>query len=96
LAFRYLANGEVEGATIEIACGELWRRSSAIAARISEVGDRGQRVLLIYPPGVDFVPAFLGCLLAGAVAVPVYPPHPARLQHTLERFRSVAPLSARS
>jgi amino acid adenylation domain-containing protein len=90
LAFRYLANGEVEGATIEIAYAELWRQSSAIAARISEVGHRGQRVLLIYPPGVDFVPAFLGCLLAGAVAVPVYPPHPARLQYTLERFRSVA------
>lgn len=34
----------------------------------------GDRVLLVYPPGLEFIVAFLACLRAGAVAVPVYPP----------------------
>uniref|UniRef100_K3WAG2 AMP-dependent synthetase/ligase domain-containing protein n=1 Tax=Globisporangium ultimum (strain ATCC 200006 / CBS 805.95 / DAOM BR144) TaxID=431595 RepID=K3WAG2_GLOUD len=34
----------------------------------------GDRVLLVYPPGLDFIIAFLACLRAGIVAVPVYPP----------------------
>jgi acyl-CoA synthetase (AMP-forming)/AMP-acid ligase II/acyl carrier protein len=35
---------------------------------------KGQRVLLLYPPGLDFVAGFYGCLYAGAVAIPAYPP----------------------
>src|SRR5688572_27403906 len=34
----------------------------------------GQRALLLYPPGLDFVAGFFGCLYAGAIAVPAYPP----------------------
>jgi amino acid adenylation domain-containing protein len=90
LAYRYLLDGEVDGATLEMSYADLWRQSTAIAARLSQIGQRGQRVLLVYPPCLDFVPAFLGCLLAGAVAVPLYPPDPARLQRTLERLRAVA------
>lgn len=35
---------------------------------------RGQRVILLYPPVIDFVIGFLGCLYAGATAVPAFPP----------------------
>ena len=38
----------------------------------------GDRVLLLVPPGLDYVAAFFGCLYAGAVAVPAYPPNPRR------------------
>jgi len=34
--------------------------------------------VLVYPPGLDFLIAFVSCLKAGIVAVPVFPPHPAR------------------
>jgi len=44
-------------------------------------------VLLVYPPGLDFVTAFFGCLYAGCAAVPTYPPHRHRM---LERFQAVA------
>jgi len=38
----------------------------------------GDRALLLYPPGLDFIDAFFGCLYAGVVAVPCYPPARAR------------------
>src|SRR5207253_2034291 len=34
----------------------------------------GDRVLLLYPPGLEYIAAFFGCLYAGAIAVPAYPP----------------------
>src|SRR5262249_7834757 len=66
------------------------------------VGDRaapGSRVALIYPPGLDFLTAYFGCLFAGVIAVPVYPPAVPRLeglprlQHILKNSGSEAILS---
>ena len=37
---------------------------------------RGERALLVYPPGLDFIVAFYACLRAGVIAVPVFPPDP--------------------
>ncbi len=42
------------------------------------MGVEGERALLLYPPGLEYVAAFFGCLYAGVVAVPVYPPRPNR------------------
>jgi acyl-CoA synthetase (AMP-forming)/AMP-acid ligase II len=53
---------------------------------LQKSGARGERVLLVYPPGLDFILAFCGCLYAGAVAVPVYPPRPNR---PFDRIRSL-------
>src|SRR5205807_1397406 len=50
----------------------------------------GERALLIYPPGLDYVVAVCGCLYAGMVAVPAYPPDPSRLQRTLPRLQAIA------
>ena len=72
---------------INLNYAELDRRARAIAARLQDMGFGGQRVLLVYPPGLDFVAAFFGCLYAGCVAVPTFPPHRHRL---LERFQTVA------
>ncbi|MCC6489757.1 MAG: fatty acyl-AMP ligase [Candidatus Hydrogenedentes bacterium] len=44
------------------------------AACLQERGARGERVLLLYPPGLEFAVAFFACLYAGAVAVPIPPP----------------------
>jgi amino acid adenylation domain-containing protein len=49
-----------------------------VGADLQRRGAAGERVLLLFPPGLDFVTAFLGCLYAGAVAVPAYPPAPGR------------------
>ncbi|TFJ86619.1 hypothetical protein NSK_002273 [Nannochloropsis salina CCMP1776] len=49
----------------------------------------GDRAVLLYPPGQEFILAFLGCIVAGVVAVPVYPPHPYRMETDLPRLNLI-------
>lgn len=90
LLYRYLESGDIGGPTTLCSFGDLDRRARAIGARLQEAGAAGERVLLLYPPGIDFCAGFFGCLYAGAVAVPTYPPEPQRLERTLPRFRAIA------
>ena len=76
LAFTFLEDGESEGPRLTYA--QLDAGAQAIAVRLQEVAAPGERSLLFYPPGLEFIPAFLGCLYAGVIAVPVYPPRPNR------------------
>lgn len=57
---------------------ELHGRARALAALISARAKRGDRALLLVPPGLDYVAAYFGCLFAGVIAVPAYPPNPRR------------------
>ena len=57
---------------------ELDRRARSIAVLLNSAGAAKLPVLLAYPPGLDFIAAFFGCLYAGAIAVPVYPPDASR------------------
>jgi acyl-CoA synthetase (AMP-forming)/AMP-acid ligase II len=70
----------------QITYGELDRIARSIAVKIRTVIAPGERVLLLYPPGLDFVAAFFGCLYAGAIAVPAYPP---RRNQNLLRLQSI-------
>ena len=81
----HLLNGQVDHPSLTYA--QIDRRARAIAARLQDMDFSGQCVLLVYPPGLDFITAFFGCLYAGCVAVPTYPPHRQRM---LEGFRAVA------
>jgi acyl-CoA synthetase (AMP-forming)/AMP-acid ligase II/acyl carrier protein len=49
----------------------------------------GDRVLLVYPPSLDFIIAFFGCLMVGVVAVPVYPPDPTKMKKDTRIFNSI-------
>lgn len=53
---------------------ELAEQAKKIASVLQEVTHHGDRVLIIYPPGLEFISAFFGCLYAGTIAVPSYPP----------------------
>lgn len=53
---------------------QLDAKARAIGARLQALGMQGERALLLYGPGLDFVTGFLGCLYAGMVAIPAYPP----------------------
>lgn len=90
ILYRYLETGDVDGPAQLCSFAELDRRARAIGARLQEAGATGERVLLLYPPGIDFTAGFFGCLYAGAVAVPTYPPEPERLERTLPRLRAIA------
>lgn len=68
---------------------QLDRRATALAAYFAREGAAGERALILLDSGVDYVSAFFGCLYAGVVAVPVYPPESRREQH-LARLRGIA------
>jgi acyl-CoA synthetase (AMP-forming)/AMP-acid ligase II len=82
-AYRFLAERE----TSSITYGALDLRARAVAALLQSRGLQRERVLLVYPPGLDFIAAFFGCLYAGAVAVPVSLPQTKR---GLGRFQAIA------
>lgn len=84
MAFIYLADGEKDETRVTF--GELERQARAIGGWLQSQGLSGQRALLLFPPGVDFICNFLGCLHAGVVAVPAYPP---RMNRKLDRIHSI-------
>jgi acyl-CoA synthetase (AMP-forming)/AMP-acid ligase II len=87
-AYLFLADGEREADFRTYA--SLERRALALAAALQHRELGGRRVLLLLPPGLEFVDAFLGCLCAGAVAVPAYPPTSGRANdRTLGRLQSI-------
>jgi acyl-CoA synthetase (AMP-forming)/AMP-acid ligase II len=88
VVYRWLQNGEEESASLTFAA--LDRRARAIAATLQAEGLGGGRALLLQPPGLEFVCAFLGCLYAGAVAVPVGVPAPRQSPAGLWRVASDA------
>ncbi|HVT17933.1 MAG TPA: amino acid adenylation domain-containing protein, partial [Thermoanaerobaculia bacterium] len=83
-AFTFLRDGELEWAHLSF--GELESRARALAFHLQEMGAVGGRALLVFPPGLDFIVAFFGCLFAEVAAVPVYPP---RLNQGFDRIRAV-------
>jgi acyl-CoA synthetase (AMP-forming)/AMP-acid ligase II len=91
----FLADGEAEHASVTYA--QLDARARAVAAelQVGTAGGRGagqatgHRALLLYPPGLEYIAGFLGCLYAGLAAVPIYFPHLPRLGATVPRLRAV-------
>jgi 8-amino-7-oxononanoate synthase len=76
VVFRFLPGDNKAEQAITYAA--LDRRARSIAAHVQETSARGARALLLVPPGLDYVAAYFGCLYAGVVAVPAYPPNPRR------------------
>src|ERR1044072_2554517 len=84
-AYTFLVDGETE--EVSLTYGELDARARAIAARLQRLGAYGERVLLLYPPDLEYIAAFFGCLYAGAVAVPIFAP---RANRSLSRLQAIA------
>lgn len=72
VAYRFLVDGRDEEDVITFA--GLDRAARAAAVALSTRCRPGDRVLILLKPGLDYVVGFLGCLYAGLVAVPAYPP----------------------
>ncbi|QMT61114.1 fatty acyl-AMP ligase [Legionella sp. PC997] len=67
--------------------GELDERARAIAAHLQQHGAKpGDRILLLFSPGLPLIQAFFGCLYAGCIAVPIYPPAQAKLVDKAHRI----------
>ena len=87
-AYTNLLDGEVEGDHLTYATLDCQART--IGALLQSYGADGERALLLYPTGLEFIAAFFGCLYAGVTAVPLPPPHPAQPQRTLPRLQAIA------
>lgn len=72
VAFRFLS--DIEHAAQELSYKQLLQEASVVAMFLSKIAEPGSRVMLFFPPGLAYIKAFYGCLLAGMVAVPLYPP----------------------
>jgi natural product biosynthesis luciferase-like monooxygenase protein len=81
VAYVALLDGETE--TGSLTFGELDRQARIIAASLQHKASVGDRVLLLYPAGLDFVAGFFGCLYAGMIAVPTYPPQARNISRLL-------------
>ena len=96
--YIYLKDGESQESRLTY--GELERRALAIAAHLQAHFPSGGRVLLLYAMGTEFPTALFGCLCAGMVAVPTYPPHSnqflANLQATVSDAKPAAALTTAS
>ncbi|OWZ15549.1 Fatty-acid-CoA ligase [Phytophthora megakarya] len=84
--------------TSSLTCAELNKRVQNVAGLLTASSSQlnkglglkqGDRVLVVYPPTLDFIVAFLACLKAGVVAVPVYPPDPRKMKKDISMFVTV-------
>lgn len=71
-AFTFLKDGEIE--VEKLTYQELDRQAQIIATSLQSIVNVGERAILLYPSGLEFITAFFGCLYAGVIAVPAYPP----------------------
>jgi natural product biosynthesis luciferase-like monooxygenase protein len=85
VSYTFLEDGESKEA--HLTYRDLDRQARAIGTLLQNLVAKGERVLLLYPPGLEYIAAFFGCLCAGAIAVPAYPP---RLNRSMARLLAVA------
>uniref|UniRef100_A0AAR2LHK6 DMAP1-binding domain-containing protein n=1 Tax=Pygocentrus nattereri TaxID=42514 RepID=A0AAR2LHK6_PYGNA len=85
-----------KGAAVSTAtCLQLHKRAEKITAALLERGgiNTGDNVVLLYPPGIDLIASFYGCLYAGCIPVTVRPPHLQNLSATLPTVRMIIDVS---
>jgi len=86
VALRFLAESAEH--SVVLSYRDLDQRARTIAAALQANAEPGDRAVLLFPSGPDYVAAFFGCLYAGVIAVPAYPPESARRHHQ-ERLLSI-------
>jgi acyl-CoA synthetase (AMP-forming)/AMP-acid ligase II len=83
----FLFDGETEGDHLTHATLDGQARS--IGALLQSLGAAGERALLLYPAGLEFIGAFFGCLYAGVIAIPLPTPNMAQPQRAIPRLRAI-------
>ncbi|WP_060479570.1 non-ribosomal peptide synthetase, partial [Pseudomonas monteilii] len=86
IALRFLADTPGEQAVLSYR--DLDTRARTIATALQARAGFAERAVLLFPSGPDYVAAFFGCLYAGIIAVPAYPPESSRTHHQ-ERLVSI-------
>ncbi|MBU0991885.1 MAG: aminotransferase class I/II-fold pyridoxal phosphate-dependent enzyme [Proteobacteria bacterium] len=98
LAYRHATQPEQKGYVfidhdlhheIVLTYRDLFERAHTISNHLRKHAVPGDRALLLYPPGLDFLIAFFGCLYSGIIAVPLYPPDPFKPEQSLKKLEKV-------
>ncbi|HVJ93723.1 MAG TPA: fatty acyl-AMP ligase, partial [Labilithrix sp.] len=84
--YRYLETGDVDGPITTMSYNDLLRRAKAVGALLQRLGGAGERAMLLYPPGLDFMAGIYGCFFSGTIAVPTFSPDPTQKERLLKRF----------
>ncbi len=84
VSYIFLTDGEQNEEVIT--CKQLYDDAIRIAVQLQQLGAKGERVLMLFSPGMEFIKAVYACFMSGAIAVPAYPP---RKNRSLERIRTM-------
>lgn len=74
----YIFDLDGRGGEVSVTYGELDHAARRVASELRARTSPGDRALLLYPTGRDFLAAFMGCLYAGVVCIPLFPPRASR------------------
>lgn len=83
--YTFLERGP-DGSSAELSSGMLLRRAAGVAQQIRASVRPGAAVALMHPPGLDYLVAFFGTMMAGSTPVPVYPPDVTAIERSLSRL----------
>ncbi|MCF6171642.1 MAG: AMP-binding protein [Bacteroidales bacterium] len=84
VVFRFLNDGITESESLTYR--QLETRSKALGAAMQKLSGKGERVLLLFPPGLAYVASLFACFYSGMIAVPAYPP---RRNRSLQRIHTI-------
>jgi len=84
IAYQFLKDGEDDVETVTYL--ELDQAANLIAQRLREFNVQGERALMLFHPGMEFIKSLYGCFYAGIVAIPAYPP---RKNRSIDRIKSM-------
>jgi len=83
-AYIYLRDGDNDEDIITYR--QLDEAAREIAGRLCKLNSKGERALMLFPPGTAFIKSLYGCFYAGIVAVPAYAP---RKNRSLDRIKTL-------
>lgn len=89
LAYRFLDfSVERDGVEVDMTWSQFGARNRAVAARLQQVTQPGDRVAILAPQGLDYLVAHFGAIYAGVISVPLFDPaepgHTGRLHSVLD------------
>ncbi len=88
IAYLFLPDGQSENGSLSFS--ELDQRARKIAVYLQKQNLAGERIMLMLPPGLDFIVSFMGTLYAGAIAVPVNCPKPDEFSYAAAQLTAIA------
>jgi acyl-CoA synthetase (AMP-forming)/AMP-acid ligase II len=88
--YRFFSTDDVKH---EISFDDFYSKIISYAFLLHTIHDirQGERALILYPPGLDYISVFYACILSGIIAVPAYPPDFKNIERITSIIRDCTP-----